>query len=114
VLPYLAALPDSGTPTPLNVNTAPPAVLAAALGVSEAALEPLLAQRAAQPFATIGDFRNRLPENVSIPGDAPFTVTSSFFVVSVRARQGDAVAQARALIARHERGWPTVVWQTLE
>jgi hypothetical protein len=38
--------------------------------------------------------------------------SSSYFLVSVRSRQGDEIAQARALSDGRE--WPSVVWQTLE
>jgi hypothetical protein len=43
-----------------------------------------------------------------------YTVKSRFFLVSVRARQGDTVAQARALIDRAGSASPRVVWQTIE
>ena len=45
---------------------------------------------------------------------ATFAFASSYFIVSVRSQQGDAVAQARALLHRDGRKWPTVVWQVLE
>jgi general secretion pathway protein K len=112
LLPYVTALPPG---TALNVNTAPAVVLAASLpGVSEDALAGLLAERATRPFTSVSDFRNRLPQAASIGDERAFAVSSSYFLVTVRARQGDAVAQARALLQRSQGAWPVVVWQTLE
>lgn len=110
---FVTALPDA---TPLNVNTAPAELLAASIdGVEPAALATLLASRAQQPFQNIGDFRARLPQGASPIGpDSMYTVKSRFFLVSVRARQGDTVAQARALIDRAGSASPRVVWQTIE
>ena len=110
---FVTALPDA---TPLNVNTAPAELLAASIdGVEPAALATLLASRAQQPFQNIGDFRARLPQGASSIGpDSMYTVKSRFFLVSVRARQGDTVAQARALIDRAGSASPRVVWQTIE
>jgi len=112
LLPFIVALP---TATPLNINTAPPAVLAAALpGLSADALATLIADRARKPFATVSDFRSRLPSGATVPDETSLATGSSYFLVSVRARQGETRAQARALLRRDGRDWPIVVWQTLE
>jgi len=112
LLPYVAALPSG---TPINVNTAPSAVLAAALpGLPDDAVAGLIAQRSTAPFASIEDFRSRLPQGVSLGDERAFAVSSSYFLVTVRARQGDTVARARALLNRARGAWPTVVWQTVE
>ena len=111
-LPYLAALPAA---TPLNVNTAPLPVLVAALpGVPPEFLARLATERIERPFGNIADFRNRLPPEATVSDERVFSVSSNFFIVTVRARQGDAVAQARALLQRTPGGWPVVRWQTLE
>jgi len=112
VLPYVAALPAD---TKLNVNTAPPAVLAAAVqGLYDAAADALAAERVRRPFTTIADFRSRLPEGTVLGNENGYTVESNWFLVTVRARQGAAVAQARALVHRAAGAWPDVAWQTLE
>ena len=112
VLPFVTALPAG---TALNVNTAPVAVLAAALpGVSPDALALLAAERVNKPFTNIADFRSRLPPETTVGDERTFAVSSNFFLVTVRARQGDTIAQARALLKRTQGGWPAVVWQTLE
>jgi general secretion pathway protein K len=112
LLPFIVALPAA---TPLNVNTASPDVLAAALpGLSADGLAALVADRAGKPFATLSDFRSRLPSGATIPDETTLATGSSYFLVSVRARQGETRAQARALLRRDGREWPIVVWQTLE
>jgi general secretion pathway protein K len=112
LLPFVAALPAG---TALNVNTASAEILAAALpDLSGDPLATLLAERARKPFSTIAEFRARLPRGVAIGDETAFTVSSSYFLVSVRSRQGEAVALARALLKREGSAWPTVVWQTLE
>ena len=101
--------------TALNVNTAPPAVLAAAIpGLAGDKLAAFVADRAGKPFTTMAELRARLPRDVTLPEAASFVFASSYFLVSVRSRQGDAIAQARALLKRDGREWPSVVWQTLE
>ena len=100
--------------TPLNVNTAPAELLAASVdGIEPRDLAALVASRAQQPFATLADFRERLPSGATLGDEAAYSVSSRFFLVSVRARQGETIAQARALIERGN-GSPAVVWQTIE
>jgi general secretion pathway protein K len=112
MLPFVVALP---TATVLNVNTASPEILAAAFpDISTDALAALVAERARKPFATLSDLRSRMPAGVNIPNETTLGTSSSFFVVSVRARQGETRAQARALLRRDGREWPIVVWQTIE
>ena len=110
--PLLTALPGA---TPVNVNTAPPEVLAlVANGLDGEALAALVAERARKPFASVGEFRSRLPSGASAPDDALLAVRSEYFIVTVRARQGEALAQGRALLRRRTDGAPLVVWQTIE
>ncbi|MFO1396984.1 MAG: type II secretion system minor pseudopilin GspK [Burkholderiales bacterium] len=110
--PDIAALP---TGTLLNVNTAGADVLAAAIpALAGDNLAAFLAERARKPFTTLPELRERLPRDVTLPPGATFAFASSYFLVSVRSQQGDAVAQARALLHRDGRKWPTVVWQVLE
>ena len=112
VAPFVIALPAT---TALNVNTATAETLSAALpDLRGDALAGLLAERARAPFTSLADFRLRLPRGVAFADEATFSVSSSYFIVTVNSRQGDAVAQARALLKRDGRDYPTVVWQTLE
>jgi general secretion pathway protein K len=109
---FVTALPAR---SPLNVNTAPPDVLATAVnGVSPESLASLVAERARKPFTTVAEFRARLPAGTSIADDAGLGVRSDYFLVTVRARQGETLAQGRALLKRREGDMPAVVWQTVE
>lgn len=108
---YVTALPVD---TPLNVNTAPVEVLAASMtNVEPGALAALIASRTQRPFTSISEFRERLPSGASIGDESLYTVKSRYFLVYVRARQGDTSAEARALIERGG-GWPRIVWQVVE
>lgn len=112
VVRFVTSLPVD---TPLNVNTASAEVLGASLdNIEPAALAALVASRAEHPFASIADLRARLPAGVSIGDESMYAVGSRYFLVMVRARQGETVARARALIARGGNGWPAIVWQTIE
>lgn len=110
--PLVTALPGT---TRVNVNTAPPEVLALlASGLAGDSLAALVAERARKPFGSIGEFRSRLPSGASAPDDSLLAVRSEYFLVTVRARQGEAIAQGRALLRRPSQGAPRVVWQTIE
>ena len=111
--PFVGAL---DAPTAVNVNTASPEVLAAvASGLDRAGAMALVTKRTQQPFTSVADFRARLPRPDIAFDDAMVTVTSSWFEVSIEARQGDTLARARALLKRAAgQTWPVVVWQTVE
>jgi general secretion pathway protein K len=108
----VAALPAG---TQLNINTAQPDVIAAAIpDLTGEKLASFVAERARKPFTTMAELRERMPRGTVLPEGASFVFASSYFIVSVRSRQGDSIAQARALLKRDGRTWPSVVWQTLE
>ena len=111
--PYLTALPAG---TPINVNTAPPELLAALVDdLSGDRLAALVAARAARPFESVADFRARLPQGAKLTSDAALDVRSDYFFVTVEARQGTTIARARGLVKRGTGGtWPAIVWQTVE
>ncbi len=112
VAPFLSALPAG---TALNVNTAPLEVLAAVvdnLGGERGAA--LVASRAQKPFTTIAEFRARLPDGAVLVDDGALSVRSSYFYVTVEARQGATRARARALLRRSGSAWPAIVWQVVE
>ena len=112
VVADVAALPAGTT---LNINTANAEVINAAIpDLVGDNLASFIAERARRPFSTVAELRERLPRDVKLPDSATFSFSSSYFLVSVRSRQGDAIAQARALLKRDGRQWPLVVWQTLE
>ena len=112
VAPYLTALPAG---TPVNVNTAPPEVLAAIVDTLGAeGLAKLLAARAQKPFASVLEFRAQLPQSALLAGDETLSVQSDHFYVTIEARQGATVARARALLRRRGGEWPEIVWQVVE
>lgn len=112
ITPFIAALPAG---TPVNVNTAPPEVLAAIVeGLAGDALASFVAGRSQKPFTTIAEFRARLPQGTTLRGDDGLAVKSDYFYVTVEARQGITRARARALVRRAGSAWPTVVWQVID
>lgn len=107
--PYVTALPVD---TPLNVNTASADVLGASLpDVKPDVIAALVASRAARPFSSVAEFRDRA--GGAIGDETAYSVNSHYFIVTVRARQGETQARAQALIER-ANGTSTIVWQTLE
>jgi general secretion pathway protein K len=112
VAPFLTALPAG---TPVNVNTASPEVLAAIADKLDGdALAKLVAARAQSPFNTLAEFRAQLPSGAALPDDETLAVKSSYFYVTIEARQGATRARARALLHRRSGQWPDVVWQVVE
>ena len=113
LLPFVTALP-SPAGSAININTAPPEVLAATLeGLTLADANRLAAARGNRPFFTVADFRSRLPAGVAI-NELALRVTSDGFVVRVDVRQGEVQATGLALVLREGGGWPRIVWQMIE
>lgn len=111
--PFVSALPPSAS-SAVNVNTAPPEVLAATLdGLALADANRLAAGRVGRPFMSVADFRSRLPSSVPV-NELALRVNSDGFVVRVEVRQGEVRASGLALILREGSGWPRVVWQMIE
>lgn len=114
VSPFLTALPAG---TPLNVNTAPPEVLAAIVTDARGnAVAAMVADRAQRPYTSVADFRARLPQGATLPSELSLAVRSDYFYVSIEARQGTTIARARALLRRGDPGnaGPAIVWQVVE
>jgi len=111
--PFVTALP-AATGTAINVNTAPPEVLAATLeGLALGDANKLAAGRLGQPFQSIADFRARLPAGIKV-NELLLRVTSDGFILRVNVRQNEVRTTALALLVRHGAEWPTVVWQMIE
>ncbi len=108
--PFVAALPLSGA---INVNFAPPEVLAAVVNMSLSDARLLVQERSVQPFQSVADFTERLPHGgIQVPA-GNVAVSSQFFMVTGRATMGRAQVTTQALLQRLG-GWPTVVWQSVE
>jgi len=108
----VAALPAEAG---VNVNTASADVLAIALPALDGeAIAAIVAARRERPFATIQDFRSRVARGTAAPDTTGLAVGSRHFLVTVLARQGDAIVRAEALIARVDGQPPAVVWQVVD
>ena len=108
--PFVATLPLSGA---INVNFAPPEVLAAVVNMSLADARLLVQQRSVQPFQSVTDFTDRLPHGGILVPTGSISVSSQYFMVTGRATMGRAQVTTQALLQRLG-GWPTVVWQSVE
>jgi general secretion pathway protein K len=108
--PYVTALPGS---TPVNVNTAPPEVLAAVMdGLDLGNAQALVAQRERAYFRDTGDFARRLPRAAAAAAAAgDISVSSDYFLASLRVTIGGAQARGKALLWRPGNGWPVVIWR---
>jgi general secretion pathway protein K len=110
--PWVTALPE---PAPLNVNTAPPEILRAAIsGLTEDEADRVVKERSTRAFSGIDDFRTRGLAGRHSLLDEDFAVASRYFLVTVTARQGDTRARGKALLRRGTQGLPSIVWQLIE
>ena len=106
--PFVTALP---TYTQINVNTAPPEVLAAIVeGLDLDSARELVAQRDKTYFRNAPDFSSRVPPRLRIPLE-DVTVSSDFFIATLRVTIGQTQARGAALLQRENTGWPIIVWR---
>ena len=106
--PFVSALPAN---TAVNVNTASPEVLSAAIdGLDLDAARALVAQRERAYFRDYADFSSRLPRGVEI-ANSEVKVSSNYFLARVRVTIGGAEARGLALLVRGDIGWPAIVWR---
>lgn len=108
--PYVTALPGN---TAINVNTAPPEVLAAVIeGLDLGSAQALVTQRDRAYYRDAGDFSRRLPRGATAAaGD--IGVSTDYFVATLRVTIGGAQARGKALLSRSGTGtgWPVVIWR---
>lgn len=110
--PHVTVLPEP-TPTPINVNTAPAAVLAAMFpNLDATALQPLLRQRETQPFQDSNQFLQQLPPGTPAP-QVVHGVRSGYFLVTLSVKTGRLERRSEALIARPDGRPAAVIWQRL-
>ena len=108
--PFITALPR---PTAVNVNTASPEVLAAIVdGLNVDDARALIAKREPAYFRDIADFTSRLPGGAAV-AIRDVSVSSAYFVATMRVTMGGAEARGTALLAREYTGWPAIVWRKL-
>jgi general secretion pathway protein K len=95
----------------VNVNTAPPEVLAAVVRDLELdAARALAAQRERAYFRTLAEFIVQLPAGAAVDGH-DITTASDYFLVIVRVTIGEAQARGAALLERDAAKWPAVAWR---
>jgi len=110
--PLVTALP---VPTPININTAPPAVLAAlGEGLTAAEVEGIVAQREEKPFADTnellndGAFRSRA---AALRQRGVLSVNSSFFLLQGAARFGERGKVDLYSLFSRKGGKVAVLWR---
>jgi general secretion pathway protein K len=106
--PFITVLPRR---TALNVNTAPPKVLAAVIeGLSLEEAQVLVASRLAAPLRDKDDLRARMAQP-DLLNSQDIAVGSSYFLVRGRAQVGKADVGMEALLERSGRGLPSILWE---
>ena len=106
--PYVSALPRF---TAVNVNTAPPEVLAAVVeGLELGGAQLLVAQRERAYFRSADDFLRRLPQGAAAATN-DISVSTDYFMATLRVTIGGAQARGKVLLARGATGWPVIVWR---
>ena len=106
--PFVTALPRS---TPVNVNTASPEVLAAIVeGMDLDSARALVARRNKAYFRNGQEFMSRIPPGFTVATE-DITVSSDYFMVTLRVTIGQAEARGMALLAREDIFWPVIVWR---
>ncbi len=105
--PHVTALPG---PTPINVNTATPAVLQAVVeGLESDAAEELYDQAGDEPFATIADFREHpLLQGQEIAAEG-LSVGSRHFRVRVDVEMGPITYTLYSWLRRDDEGRSSVL-----
>ena len=97
--PYVVLLP---VPTPINVNTAPPEVLVAAVaGLDRGTAQRIVNHRQRSPFKSINEFHEQLPQALQQQASPnQVNTTTNFFEVRGRLRLADRVLEESSLVER--------------
>jgi general secretion pathway protein K len=108
--PFVTALPRI---TAVNVNTASPEVLVAVVeGLDLDGARALTAQRERTYFRGFSEFFSQLPSGLTVAPEG-ITVSTDYFLATLRVTTGGAEARGTALLAREDAGWPAIVWRKL-
>ncbi|MFA6921373.1 MAG: type II secretion system minor pseudopilin GspK [Gallionella sp.] len=109
--PFVSILPVS---LPVNANFAPAEVICAMIPeMSLSDARTLVQQRRGKPFHNMIEFKQRLPLGGAQINDQEFSVSSTFFWVTGRARVNNSQVTTQALLQR-SGNWPAVVWQNVQ
>lgn len=108
--PFVSALPVF---TAVNVNTAPPEVIAAVVnGLGLDGARSLVEKRGRAYFRDRTDFLDQLPRGVLVATE-DISFSSDYFMVQMRVTIGSAQARSIALLARTDTYWPAIVWRKM-
>jgi general secretion pathway protein K len=113
--PFVTALPNA-QPTPLNVNTTRPEILAALLNIDASDAKAILEKA---PFkdepafllAAKGAYDNSKRQPAPLSWNLHYGNLSSYFIASVRAQFGRTQTAYTALLYRQGPAWPRLMWQ---
>ncbi len=106
--PFVTALPQA---TPVNINTASAEVIAAVIdGLDLGGAQTMVTQRDRSYFRDPAEFLNRLPTGITAQAQ-DISVSSDFFLATLRVTIGGAQARGAALLWRSGGGWPTIIWR---
>lgn len=108
--PYITALPSH---TPININTASAQLLSAALDISAAVAQSIIAARQEQAFSDI-NLKARIPAAPDPLSPQLFSVSSQYFLVTSRSQIATQYSGFRALLNRSGGAWPRVLWRVQE
>lgn len=98
--PYVVILPSQET-TMVNVNTAPPEVLMAAIeGLDRATAERIVQVRQRVPFKTTGDLKAQIASLPDTAWSTTTAVSSAWFEVRGRMRLDSVVLEQKSLVHR--------------
>lgn len=106
--PYVSVLPKS---RPINVNTAPPQVIAAlsdTMSLDEAHV--LAAKRDHAHFRNAGDLRNAMDNKPGLD-ERQVSFASQYFLVVVQIRHDRIALESQALFERNGQNFPNLVWR---
>ena len=100
-------------PSRINLNTAPPEVIFALVpGLDLNTARVLVAERDRSWYRNLADFTSRLPPGAEPPDASTVDVRSRHFLVTGRARYGNAMVRMEVLLDR-EQTWPEILWQRI-
>lgn len=110
LLPYVTVLPVAGTPTAINVNTAPGVVLMSlSANVDRSAMQKFLEARKNQPLNSVADFNKILGPAVPNQPAPPTDVKSSYFGLQAEVFVGSGRLALYSVIQRAGAGGTPVV-----
>ncbi len=96
--PYVTLLPAR---TSVNINTAAPEVIFAAVnGISLAESQELVRRRALSPFRNLTEVNQVMPQHTAAFTEGTLTVASRFFEVRGRLRLDNVIIEERSLVQR--------------